>query len=952
MKKSSRMPVRSALHRGVKGTLGICGLVASFNQATMACTSYASEIDTGHFAANCMFLNDELLYGGSVGYADFTNSDPTLDRSLQVEHGDMSALANAAGRVRTTLFAGGGLGFSTPYLKAGLTYPVHRNYLSWKRTFQKTAEDQTAAYTLNERYLEMTWDNFIPGASPPYIEYVFSVAARDIGPDPDTRPSVLPVVHNTVEFLEIRGFSDDYKVLIAGTEPKQQPALTAVSLGVEAKHNRYRRVINLEEIPLGNYFEVTYFLGIEGGTYNDNYSIDGDLSDPLDVDGAIELETTAPEANVPIRETYCDEALDPTRYVDQGDGSAIDTHTGLNWQRCTVGLTWNNNGTPTSDDDSCDATGSPVALLDWRDALQDANSNTLGGHNDWRLPNVKELESLVAACSHPMIESLAVPSDGTLRGFWTATPDQNALAEAQDAWQVNAFSGDVIYVDKSDLGYMRLVRSSGQDPVAPIPALLAGGGSVHEGDSGTNALTLPIVLRTAAEEDVTVDYEVFSTNPQAIDGTDFIGQSGTMTFAPGELRKELQVTVYGDTQLEGQELIRLRLANPSNNARIAKSLGLGRIIDDEPVIRFARYLTRVDEDDLRGQSFEVPVLLDKPAAAPISVDYDLIDGSALIGTDVVAANGTLNFAVGEQYKTVQLSAINDTEAEYDERFRLALSNPVGATMVTGFDSIEQDVVIVDDDSRNRSYLMLNDTAIVECATADASGLACPQSGYPMQDAEVGLDSEPAGADDSDGTAGFSLTKLDDLGVPLVNQNVSYSAEPWPCVVDSNTGLYWEVKTPSFGNLPDNDFRSVRWSHTWYNSSGIDDGGDPGTENGGSCIDGISCDSEKYIAAVNAAAICGFSDWRLPTLDEYYSIVEMGEFYLQHVRAGAGRLFPNADFNSFSSTSFMTSTQALNLFGDSPAADSVWTLKHFGMSPGSKRSGARSKIRLVRTDGIQ
>ena len=59
-------------------------------------------------------------------------------------------------------------------------------------------------------------------------------------------------------------------------------------------------------------------------------------------------------------------------FVDNGDGTVSDHATELMWQQVD-----SNNG------------------LNWQAALQHAQQSTLGGYNDWRLPNAKELQSIV-----------------------------------------------------------------------------------------------------------------------------------------------------------------------------------------------------------------------------------------------------------------------------------------------------------------------------------------------------------------------------------------------------------------------------------------------------------------------------------------------------------------------------------------------------------------------------
>lgn len=145
-----------------------------------------------------------------------------------------------------------------------------------------------------------------------------------------------------------------------------------------------------------------------------------------------------------------------------------------------------------------------------------------------------------------------------------------------------------------------------------------------------------------------------------------------------------------------------------------------------------------------------------------------------------------------------------------------------------------------------------------------------------QDAHFGRDANPATNSDADGHKGFSFTKLSaNDGAVLVNQYVAWSDEgseiegsKWGCVQDNVTRLVWEAKTND-GGLRDKD-----WTYSWYNSDNTLNGGKAGTADGGNnCAPYITrCDTEKYVADVNAVGLCGKSDWRMPTPLELLNIV--------------------------------------------------------------------------------
>jgi hypothetical protein len=77
------------------------------------------------------------------------------------------------------------------------------------------------------------------------------------------------------------------------------------------------------------------------------------------------------------------------------------------------------------------------------------------------------------------------------------------------------------------------------------------------------------------------------------------------------------------------------------------------------------------------------VSLSAPAPGAVSVAWATADGTAIAGSDYVAASGTVNFTAGQSSQPVTVQVIGDTVVESNETFSVNLSNPSGATIADG-----------------------------------------------------------------------------------------------------------------------------------------------------------------------------------------------------------------------------------------------------------------------------
>ncbi|MCD8569591.1 MAG: DUF1566 domain-containing protein, partial [Geovibrio sp.] len=97
----------------------------------------------------------------------------------------------------------------------------------------------------------------------------------------------------------------------------------------------------------------------------------------------------------------------------------------------------------------------------WTGAISYCEASELGGYNDWRLPNVTELNSIADYTAYnPAVSSVfqntTVEVSGSNVHYWTSTSDAYDLSSA---WTVSFDYGIVGSSSKSGNGYTRCVRS-------------------------------------------------------------------------------------------------------------------------------------------------------------------------------------------------------------------------------------------------------------------------------------------------------------------------------------------------------------------------------------------------------------------------------------------------------------------------------------------------------------
>jgi len=148
--------------------------------------------------------------------------------------------------------------------------------------------------------------------------------------------------------------------------------------------------------------------------------------------------------------SVCVKGVAQKKFSINNDGTVTDVETKLMWKQCIEGM---------KPDGANGCAGVSNSTYTWQNALiraSNANAAASLGYKDWRLPNVKELQSIAELkCFSPAINLSVFPLTPPF-SFWSSTPYN---VPAAGIYYVYFGNGSVSTTAAKTASYVRLVRN-------------------------------------------------------------------------------------------------------------------------------------------------------------------------------------------------------------------------------------------------------------------------------------------------------------------------------------------------------------------------------------------------------------------------------------------------------------------------------------------------------------
>jgi len=197
--------------------------------------------------------------------------------------------------------------------------------------------------------------------------------------------------------------------------------------------------------------------------------------------------------------------------------------------------------------------------------------------------------------------------------------------------------------------------------------------NLMEGDSGTTLVNLTLALSLLSDHDVSIRYNTI--NGTAVGGSDFISQTGVVTFSAGITQQSISMAVMGDTLDELDETFSVQLSQPNQATSIITIKD-----DDNTALTINDVAQPEGNSGITQAQFTVSLSLmsDRVITVAYSTASDTATpsrpGIAILNPDYMEAAGVVTFSPTITSQVINISILGDEQFEGDEIYYVNLTN--------------------------------------------------------------------------------------------------------------------------------------------------------------------------------------------------------------------------------------------------------------------------------------
>ncbi|MET0073959.1 MAG: Calx-beta domain-containing protein [Candidatus Thiodiazotropha lotti] len=188
-----------------------------------------------------------------------------------------------------------------------------------------------------------------------------------------------------------------------------------------------------------------------------------------------------------------------------------------------------------------------------------------------------------------------------------------------------------------------------------------------------NTSRLIVTVRRVGNSEGEVSVEFTTSDDDAVAGSDYLSQSGRLTFADGETLRTIEIPIINDRDDEENEAFQIVLSDVRGNAALGHQDEVEVVIlDDDGAGTVAFNSVSVAVNESRGEAL-VSLVRTGGTAGTIEVGYRTVADTALAEIDFVETESTVRFLPGETEKQIAIELIDDELFEESERFQLMIT---------------------------------------------------------------------------------------------------------------------------------------------------------------------------------------------------------------------------------------------------------------------------------------